>query len=183
MDWHKEMRRVHREALDKRAELPFEGHQIPFLMRAYARPDAPQRYADLVEPCGLDEQTLFSISRSLPFFRVLKQPAVLICADSRRVLSEEFNAYFGLGAVTDADECRRQYAAILKQHGGEMKYLPREVWKDAIMTAIKGPEIVPMMIETSYWADAEGRIVYGETREGAHPISNVLPDWWDTPIQ
>lgn len=159
MDWQTVVRETHQKGLDARAQQPFEGGGIPFRLRPYINPE--KHGPDLELKDGISNSTRENLLRTAALFRQLKIPVALIQSDARRANISDILALFGLPADLGVEEMQREYLCILNERfGGTMENLPPEVWKDTIITAIKGPNVMPFSVWTCYHGGEQGEVVW-----------------------
>jgi hypothetical protein len=109
--------------------------------------------------------------------------AIAIVTDVRYVLFADFCKHFRVAKTADYQEA---YLRILNdQFGGEMVNLPRELWREALTVAIKGPHIVPARMKMAFYREGAGDTVewYEDSEkfeEGkGYAEFGLIPDWWD----
>ncbi len=181
MDWQEVVREAHREGMEARARQPFENGGIPFRLRPYATPEHHGR--DLELEGGVSDLTRHELLRVVVVFRKVKMPAALIQSDARQANMSDIAVLFGMQAGLGIEEMGREYLRILKDRfDGTMENLPPEVWKDTIITAIKGPRVLPFAICTPYHVGERGEVVYEETIERSGGVWGMLPDWWEETV-
>jgi hypothetical protein len=106
--------------------------------------------------------------------------AIAIVTDVRYVLFPDFCKYF---KVPDDADYKTTYSRILDdQFGGEMENLPRELWREALTVAIKGPHIVPARSKMAFYREGANDTVEwydgGDEKPGYTEFA-LIPDWWD----
>jgi hypothetical protein len=181
MDWQDVVRETHRLGLEERAKQPFEGGGIPFRLRPYMNPET--HGGDLEWKEGLDDTRRRVLQGIVILFRVTKLRAALVQSDVMMVDSPAFMAYFGLSTKLIAQQYQEEYLHILNERfDGTVANLPRELWQDCIVTAIKGPKVAPFMLCTPYHGGGDGEVVYEESVETDGGEWGVLPDWWDETV-
>jgi hypothetical protein len=179
--WHDECRKTHRAGVEKRTAQPYEGGTIPFLLRPYTSPDNP--VTELILEGGLGSMERENMYLVRHIFKECAMPAALVQADSMAVSGQKFCEYFGLQFVEQTGKYLKEYTRILnEQFGGSMANLPRSLWRDVILTHIKGPCLLPLGIMTFYEKGKNGEVVLCETRENSAGEFNVLPDWWEQKV-
>jgi len=158
--------------------------KLPFLLRPYEE-KGERRRQDLVLEDGLSDghrlvlRTLVAAS-----FRAFPPAAALTQADGMELRSVEFSAHFGISPGIPPEEYYKEYDRILnEQFGGTMANLPAELWRETVVTAIKGPKIEPTLIHTVYGRKPDGEIEFGATDERYTMFESVLPDWWEETVQ
>jgi predicted SpoU family rRNA methylase len=117
--------------------------------------------------------------------RQLQAQAIVLISDTRWTMSDIFALHFGLTSIEESnvEEFRKRYSTILNtMFDGQIKNLPREMWNEAVMVAIKGPGIEPQTRMASYNKGPNDDVVF----TGDNPHSemgrmqiNIIPDWWD----
>jgi hypothetical protein len=181
MDWHEECRRVHRLGLEQRARLPYEKDGLPFRLRPYLAPG--DHGPDLVLKGGLDDFMRRALLVAAELFRTSNLPAALIQSDARQARMSAVVTHFGWPADLGLEEYHQRYQRILDERfGGAMENLPQHLWTDTIITTIKGPRLMPLMLSTPYHGGEKGDVVYEETMEDSACEWGVLPDWWKSPV-
>lgn len=180
MDWRTECSKMHEEGLRTLQKTGV----LPFRLRAYNE-DGSLRRHDLVFENGLNDLSRNILQTMVPkMFREVCLPAALIQSDSWSVHGPRFRAYFGLPVVSSLEQYEKSYLRILKEKfDGTAANLPPEVMSEAILTSIKGPQVMPFIFLTPYKKDAAAHVTFESTKEQAVPWFNLLPDWWDSTIQ
>jgi hypothetical protein len=109
--------------------------------------------------------------------------AVFLIADSRWTLSTAMCEHFNIKppGKNDFEEYKRIYGEVMKRYNFEIKRLPRHLWKEAVMVALKGPGIKPILRLASYVEGKRDSVEWlkNEPFEGNDFTQiNLLPDWW-----
>jgi len=173
---------MHCLGLEKRAKMPYYDHILPFLLRPY-RDESGSYLKEIILENGVDRRLISFLPNCSAFFRKAKLPAVLMQMDSTQVRMKDFIAYFGLPEKMTRDDYRKEYGHILnEQFGGTMANLPPELWTDAILSTIKGPNLLPIVLISKYHCGEVDDVVYEETDELEAMEMEILPDWWDTVV-
>jgi hypothetical protein len=113
--------------------------------------------------------------------------AVALVTDSRWCLLDKFAKYFHLPPIESMtlQEWQRQYHEILHGvYGGSMEYLPRELWGEGVVVAIKGPALEPRTVTATYSEGPNDTIKWEDGPCEGKEISSeigILPNWWDEP--
>ena len=179
MDWREICRKVHDEGIQTLSK----GESLPFMVRAYDHNGcAAQR--DLLLTNGIDDAgraALRTMTREI--FSEIHLPAALVQSDAMAVDGSKFAKYFGLAEKIPFKEYEKEYIRILAERfDGTVANLPRELWVDALVTSIKGPQIMPANFMTFYEKNAKGKIEFAPTEERPAAAVNFLPDWWKNTI-
>lgn len=111
--------------------------------------------------------------------------ALALVSDTRWTESDVFADYFKIPNVKDlgVEEYSKIYNQILHKppYNGEVKNLPRQLWNEAIVIAMKGPR---MKMQTRFARYVEGP---RDTIQWLLPVPgmeyketqfNLVPDWW-----
>jgi hypothetical protein len=108
--------------------------------------------------------------------------AIVIVSDTRFTESPAFGEYFSIPKNTPVEKFQQDYLRILREgYGGEIKNLPRELWKEAVCVAIKGP-LIRSRLKMAYYVEGEGdRVewVEGDGLKAGDALFHMIPDWWD----
>jgi hypothetical protein len=118
--------------------------------------------------------------------------AIVLISDTRWVTSDAFCKHFNIeppasGQAFDVDAFQKRYLDILRQHDGQMKNLPRHVWHEAVMVAIKGPRCGTHTRMAPYDRGPGDTVHYLPTdeppfghREGTEYRQHMrlIPEWW-----
>ena len=112
--------------------------------------------------------------------------AVALITDSRWCDGVKFAEYFKIEPPTAAtgekfEEYQRNYLKILNRYGGSIKNLPRQLWNEAVIIALKGPGIKPRMFMASYVEGRRDTVEWLPPKppsESYEVMINLLPDWW-----
>jgi len=120
--------------------------------------------------------------------RKQKAKSLSFVTDSRWVSSEDFAKHFHLPdpqVSKDVEGFVDTYHRILKEHGGEIKNLPREVWQEAVVVFTNGPGI-PLTIQMAPYVEGENDTIKWLEDSPSKPKNNdehrsksdLLTDWW-----
>lgn len=111
--------------------------------------------------------------------------AIALISDTRWLMSDLFTLHFGLPDVAKVgvEEFQKRYLTIMEtMFDGQIKNLPRELWNEAVLVAIKGPKIEPQTRMESYNCGPNDSVVFTgdspQSEMGTMQI-NIIPDWWD----
>lgn len=117
--------------------------------------------------------------------------AIVLVSDTRWLKSDKFNEHFKIEGptvpITDRSirEYQSRYLDILREHGGQMKNLPRHLWSEAVMVAMKGPRCGTHSILAPYTKGPGDKVQYlapEEPRLGGgadwKQRMNLIPAWW-----
>jgi hypothetical protein len=179
MDWREECRRVHIEGM---GQLVQDG-RIPFRLKVYNSLGV-NHPPDLVLKDGVDD-SVRELLRTHVFamFHSVALPAALYQSDTWQVDGQKITTYFGLSETLSFEEYEKEYIRILNEKfEGTAANLPPELMTEGIYTGIKGPQIMPVSFITPYVRDKDGALEFKDTKEVEGGISNLLPDWWETPV-
>ena len=119
----------------------------------------------------------------------LHAQAIILITDTRWTKSDIFALHFGMKDVLEqgVEEFQKQYWAILSSmFDGQIKNLPRELWNEAVLVAIKGPAIEPQTRMASYLQGPNDDVVFtGDSPQSDQEMWKtelyVIPDWWKRP--
>jgi hypothetical protein len=112
--------------------------------------------------------------------------AIVLVSDTRWVMSDVFCKHFKIeppASLTPENlkAYQKQYLAILREHDGQMKNLPRHLWREAVMVAIKGPRCGTHTLMAPYDQGPNDSVHYlpvempqGDRRQQM----NLIPEWW-----
>jgi hypothetical protein len=122
--------------------------------------------------------------------RTLSQAIVLI-SDTRWLQSNAFCEHFKIDPPrstepADVEEFQKRYLAILSQHDGQIKNLPRHLWSEAVMVAIKGPMCGTHSLLAPYTQGPGDKVRYlpredqpfRKDSQTWKEKMNIIPDWW-----
>lgn len=111
--------------------------------------------------------------------------AVAFISDTRWTESDKFGEYFHIPNVKELglEEYRKRYREILWKppYNGEVKRLPRHLWNEAIVIAVKGPTIELETRMARYVEGPRDTITWLQTPPGEEFRAggfDLLPDWW-----
>jgi hypothetical protein len=112
--------------------------------------------------------------------------AIMLASDTRWVLFEPFNNYFHVEPPrsmerAETDAYQQRYLAILREHDGQVKNLPRQLWSEAVMVAIKGPRCGTHHIMAPYDRGPNDTVHYlppERDQDNARTQMNLIPEWW-----
>jgi hypothetical protein len=112
--------------------------------------------------------------------------AIMLASDTRWVLFEPFNNYFHVDPPrsmerADVEAYQRRYLVILREHGGQVKHLPRQLWSEAVMVAIKGPRCGTHSIMAPYDQGPNDTVHYLSAeilKRDRREQMNLIPEWW-----
>ena len=134
--------------------------------------------------CWKDEREKYQMAAAAnAMARTRKAKALSFVTDSRWVRSDRFALYYDLPIRQDYEKFRREYHRILKEHGGQMKNLPRQLWEEAVVVFTNGPGI-PTVVQMAPYEEGPGdtiRWLPMDTEfqgKDAHYKSDMLTDWW-----
>ena len=183
MNWNEECRKLHRAGVEERGKMPYANTGIPFRIIPYYETERHPRILELKN--GVNDEARFLIRTQLvKIFAATHLYAAILQSDSRIVEMHAFAARFELSQEMGPERIQREYSRILgEQFGGLMENLPRDLWRDAIFTAVKGPTIAPLLISSVYHKGENGEVVWDESDETTTAVSSILPDWWESTIQ
>ena len=137
--------------------------------------------ADLGKTWSSEEEKHRLMQGTAYVCRVTNAQAAMITSDMRWCDSTSFCDYFKLPLPKpeDGKEFQRTYSRILNEHGGSMANLPRQVWKEALGVALKGPRVE--ILRTMPYSFKDGKLVLAEPSirpgEGRSRVT-MLPAWW-----
>jgi hypothetical protein len=111
--------------------------------------------------------------------RMQNAKSLSFVTDGRTVKNPDFMHYFGIPKDTPYAAYVSIYHQILRDHGGSVKDLPRQLWHDILMVMTNGPEI-PLTVQVQNYIEGENDTVrYVETdRTPTRHKSDLLTDWW-----
>ncbi len=182
MNFYAECRRIHAMGLVERAKGGYEHGRIPFTLIPFRANGTPMK--PIMDPGGLSDEGRHMLKRLPALFALMNVSAALIQSDSMFVQSPKFTEYFGLSPSLSLDAYSDEFRRILdEKFEGTMANLPRELWRDAIFTCVKGPKVPMLMISHTFKPDADGRVIYEPYYESANFEANILPDWWGPTVQ
>jgi hypothetical protein len=108
--------------------------------------------------------------------------AILLASDVRWLKSETFCEHFKINAPRIPEEVaayQQQYLAILREYDGQMKNLPRQLWQEAVIVAIKGPRCGTHTILAPYDRGPNDTVHYlPPENDFARTEMNLIPEWW-----
>lgn len=109
--------------------------------------------------------------------------AIVMISDTRFTKSDKFGEYFHLPPISEIgfEQWQKEYKTILNGiYGGLIKNLPRELWTEAVLTVIKGPQIPCQSRMAAYTEGPNDSIQFIETADMKSDGTkfNLLPDWW-----
>jgi hypothetical protein len=108
--------------------------------------------------------------------------AIALIADSRWLESPLFCEHFKIPTPLEIgiEQFQKKYLEILRRYGGEIKNLPRYLWKEAVIVCIKGPGIEPRIRMAPYVEGRRDAVEWLPPRISDHDKSKIymLPDWW-----
>jgi hypothetical protein len=113
--------------------------------------------------------------------RKLVAQAVVFVSDARWLLSAQFCDHFKIEQPGNVEAYKQQYLAILREHGGQMKNLPRHLWREAVTVGIKGPRCGSHVLMAPYDQGPNDTVHYlpAEMPKGEPRYEmNLIPEWW-----
>jgi hypothetical protein len=114
--------------------------------------------------------------------RKRKAKSLSFVTDSRWVKSNVFCEYYGLPhpRAEDMDQFQKTYYRILREHGGEIKNLPRPIWEEAVIVFTNGPGI-PLQVKMLPYREGENDTIewMPQPLKGYDGFRcDMLTDWW-----
>ena len=111
--------------------------------------------------------------------RKAKAKTLSLVTDTRWVNGETFAHYFNLGDIKDFEKFHANYHRILNEHGGEIKNLPRVLWKEAVIVVTNGPNL-PLNVKMATYEEGEIDTIRWLPEEIPADgfKSDLLKDWW-----
>jgi hypothetical protein len=111
--------------------------------------------------------------------RMQNATSLTFVTDGRAVKRKEFYKHFNIPADIDYPNYHALYHKILREHGGEVKNLPRYLWHDILMVMTNGPEI-PLTVQIQSYIEGENDTVKYTETDLIHDRykSDLLTDWW-----
>jgi len=110
-----------------------------------------------------------------------KAKSLSFVTDTRWVEGATFAEYFKLDdpQKMGMDEFQRTYHRILAAHGGEVKNLPRQLWKEAITVFTNGPDF-PLTVQMASYEEGPNDSIIWLPPQLNHDgyKSDLLTDWW-----
>lgn len=111
--------------------------------------------------------------------------AIALVSDTRWTESNKFGAYFKIPNVKELglEEYSKRYNEILRKppYNGELKNLPRSLWSEAIVVAVKGPTI-KLQTRMARYVEGPRDTIQWLLPEPGHEYKaagfNLIPDWW-----
>jgi len=98
--------------------------------------------------------------------------------DGRAAKRKPFAEYFKIPDDISFESYHALYNQILRDHGGELKCLPRDLWTDILIVMTNGPT-VPLIVQTQAYVEGENDTVkFTEMTTARHMKSDLLTDWW-----
>jgi hypothetical protein len=117
--------------------------------------------------------------------RKLFAQAIVLASDTRWVLSDAFCDHFKIQPPSAENGgiagYKQRYLAILNEHGGQMKNLPRQLWKEAVTVGIKGPRCGSHCRMAPYDRGPNDQVHYlpvDMSQENHRYEMNLIPEWW-----
>jgi hypothetical protein len=108
--------------------------------------------------------------------------AIVLASDSRWIKAETFCEHYKINPPRTHEEVaayQQQYLAILREHDGQMKNLPRQLWQEAVIVALKGPRCGTHTILAPYDRGPNDTVHYLSTENDfARTEMNLIPEWW-----
>jgi hypothetical protein len=111
--------------------------------------------------------------------------AIVLVSDTRWVMSDVFCAHFKIEGPDGSREgfkaYQKRYLDILREHGGQMKNLPRQLWNEAVMVAIKGPRCGTDTLMAPYTQGPGDKVLYLPPKERGEDYRHhlkLIPEWW-----
>jgi hypothetical protein len=134
-----------------------------------------------------DEQQKYAMMRAAAeMARQLFAQAIVLASDVRWVRSDAFSEHFKIEPPTsltreNVETYQKKYLAILREHGGQVKHLPRQLWKEAVMIAIKGPRCGTHALMAPYDQGPNDTVHFlpcEKNPEDHRYQMNLIPEWW-----
>jgi hypothetical protein len=112
--------------------------------------------------------------------RMQNATSLTFVTDGRTVKNPDFMHYFGIPKDTPYAAYVSIYHQILRDHGGSVKDLPRQLWHDILMVMTNGPEI-PLTVQVQNYIEGENDTVkyVDRLRNPDRFKSDLLTDWWN----
>jgi hypothetical protein len=114
--------------------------------------------------------------------------AVFLIADSRwtnsTLMCEHFNLPNPLNKGDKGfEDFKREYQKVMSRHNYEIRRLPRHLWNEAVIVALKGPGIKPILRLASYVEGKRDTVEWLKEPpikpdDESRAQINLLPDWW-----
>lgn len=117
--------------------------------------------------------------------------AIAFVSDTRWLQSDKFNEHFKIDGPAkpfndkNMREYQTRYYAILREHGGQIKNLPRHLWNEAVVAAIKGPRCGTHTRLAPYIQGPGDKVQYipptgamGAKDDNWEERMNLIPAWW-----
>ena len=111
--------------------------------------------------------------------RTEKATSLSLVTDGRTVRRDEFMRHFAIPENLDVATYKSRYFQILREHGGQLKNLPRHLWHDILIVMTNGPKI-PLTMQTQSYVEGDNdtvkyidKPIIGDTYK-----SDLLTDWW-----
>jgi hypothetical protein len=131
-----------------------------------------------------DEQEKYAMMRAAAeAARKLFAQAIMLASDTRWVLSDVFCEHFKIeppnGTEAGFKAYQQRYLAILREYDGQMKNLPRQLWQEAVMVAIKGPRCGTHTRMAPYDQGPGDTVHYLPLeKHDSRSQMNLIPEWW-----
>jgi hypothetical protein len=115
--------------------------------------------------------------------RARKAKSLSFVTDARWVDGKKFSEYYKLPppAPNTIDTFQSTYHRILREHGGQVKNLPRQLWQEAVIVFTNGPGI-PITIQMAPYEEGDYDTIRWLPLEPEHKPtgskSDMLTDWW-----
>jgi hypothetical protein len=135
----------------------------------------------MVAMCFNDHKEKYQMAAAIKTMaRMQKATSLSFVTDGRTVKRREFFEYFNIQPDIDYPTYKTLYLKILRDHGGEVKNLPRHLWHDILMVMTNGPEI-PLVVQFQSYIEGDNDTVKYTETDLIHDSykSDLLTDWWD----
>lgn len=176
-------------AKDDRAGIPYSKDEgfMPKLM--FIGPNDEVAISPAVWKDEADKYAM--MARAAEAARLTFTQAIVLVSDTRWLQSDVFCEHFKItppmsSSDDDVKVFQKRYYAILREHGGQIKNLPRQLWNEAVMVAIKGPRCGTHSVMAPYIQGPGDKVQYlpcdkkplnqdGDTFKAQ---MNLIPEWW-----
>jgi hypothetical protein len=108
---------------------------------------------------------------------------VMTTTDTMYSIQDALEKRFGIPKSLDFDAYQAEYHKVLDAHGGSLANLPRDCWKEALIVALKRPDVPDTGCSKAY-EEAEKQTIKWtqgfETDEYKMKVC-MIEDWWKIP--
>lgn len=105
--------------------------------------------------------------------------AIILIGDTFTMSRKKFNEHYKVPENLTNDEWIDLYISIVKDTGGNIANLPKELLTDAILVSVKGPAVREVAYFLPYHEGVGDSVRWDEPYPPDYTEIFLLDDWWD----